>query len=190
MGGINSGRRATTPDTDECLRLSLTDLRRDGALKREVWARRERNWTRSWDDAVVGAVTIVTDLNCRQSGLSITIKGNAFGKRIDQDLKVVAQSQPLGGERFYAVCPLSGRRCTALILPPGTNVFASVSGWGIAYASTREHEISRAFRTMRKIERQTLSKYARRSTREHHLMRWMKAADTCDAYVERILQIV
>lgn len=187
MGGINSGRRASTPDTDVCLRLSLTDLRRDGALARHVWARRERHWTRSRDKAVAGAVVVVTDLACRQPGLQLTIKGQAFGRRVDQVLEVVAQPQPLGGERFYAICPLSGRRCTVLILPPGETLFASVRGWGVPYASTRERVISRAVRTMRKFERRELSKYTRRPTRERLWQRWIKAAELVDAWEEKLM---
>lgn len=187
MGGINSGKRANTPDTDQCLRLSLSDLRREGFLKRHVWARCERQWTRSRDHAVVGAIAIIADIDCRQPGLSISIKGHAFGRPIDQVLEIVAQPQPLGGERFYAICPLTGQRCTVLILPPGGSLFASVRGWGVPYSSTREREVSRAVRTMRKIEGQKLSKYARMPTRERQWSRWMKAADTYDAWEERLM---
>lgn len=188
MGGTNSGRRANTPDTDQCLRLSLTDLRREGFLKRYVWARCERHWTRSRDNHAVGAVAIITDIDCRRPGLSISIKGHAFGRPIDQVLKVVAQPQPLGGERLYAICPLTGQRCTVLIVPPGESIFASVRGWGVPYSSTREREVSRAVRTMRKIEGQKLSKYARMPTRERQSSRWMKAADTYDAWEEKLMK--
>lgn len=188
MGGINSGRRVNTPDTDQCLRLSLTDLRRDGALKRHVWARRERQWTRSRDNHVVGAVAITTDIECRQPDLSISINGRAWGRPVSQVIEVVAQPQPLGGERFYAICPLTGQRCTVLILPPGESFFASVRGWGVPYSSTREREVSRAVRTMREIEGQKLSKYARMPTRERQWQRWTKAAELVDAWEEKLMQ--
>lgn len=188
MGGINSGRRADTPDTDQCLRLSLPDLRREGLLKRHVWARRERQWIRFRDDAVVGAVAITADLDCRQQDLSITIKGRAWGRPVEQVLEVVAQPQPLGGERFYAICPLTSRRCNVLILPPGETLFASVRGWGVPYSSSREREVSRAVRTMRKIDGQKLSKYARKPTRERQWERWMKAADVYDAWEQRLME--
>lgn len=187
MGGINSGKRANTPSTDQCLRLSLTDLRRNGDLKRHVWARCEQQWTRSRDNHVAGAVAIITDLDCRQPGLSISIKGHVFGRQIEQVLDIVAQPQPLGGERFYAICPHTGQRCTVLILPPGESLFASVRGWGVPYSSTREREVSRAVRTMRKIEGKTLSKYARKPTRERQWSRWMKAADIYDAWEDRLM---
>ncbi|MCR9178885.1 MAG: hypothetical protein NXH71_01445 [Erythrobacteraceae bacterium] len=182
MGGIGSGRRATKLDTDGCLRLSLADLRREGALKRNLWARREKGWVDLRSKREVGAVSIVADVDCGR----ISIKGSAFGQPIDQTLEVVAQPLPFGGERFYVLCPLSGQRCTVLILPPGKALFASVPGWGVAYASTRECEVGRAHRAMRKVEETRLSKYARKPTRERYQQRWMRAFDTVSAWEERL----
>ena len=186
MGGIGSGRRATTLSTDDCLRLSLADLRRDGALRRHLWARRQKGWVDLRSRREVGAVSIVADVDCGR----INIKGSAFGQPIDQKLEVVAQPLPFGGERFYAVCPLSGQRCTVLILPPGKTFFASVRGWGVPYASTRECEVGRAYRAMRKVEETRLSKYARRPTRERYQQRWLKAFNTASDFEERLAHLL
>lgn len=183
MGGIGSGRRATTLDTDGCLRLSLADLRRSGALKRHLWARREREWVDLRSKREVGAVSIVADVDCGR----ITIKGSVLGQPIDQTLEVVALPLPFGGERYFAMCPITGQRCTVLIVPPGKTFFASVAGWGVAYASTRECEIGRAHRTMRKVEETRLSKFARKPTRERREQRWMRAFETVSAWEERLL---
>lgn len=183
MGGIGSGRRATTLSDEDCLRITLADLRREGALKRHLWARREKGWVDLRTKREVGAVSIVADVDCGR----ISIKGRAFGQPIDQTLKVVAQPMPYGGERFYALCPRSGKRCTVLILPPGKALFASVGGWGVAYASTRECEVGRAHRAMRKVEETRLSKYARTPTRERYERRWLKAFNTIGQWEERLL---
>ncbi len=183
MGGIGSGRRATTLSDEDCLRLSLADLRRSGALKRDLWARREKGWVDLRSRRTVGAVSIVADVDCGR----ITIKGSAFGQPINQTLEVVAQPMPFGGERFYALCPLSGKRCAVLILPPGKTFFASVGGWGVAYASTRECKVGRAHRAMRKIEETRLSKYARKPTRERRERRWLKAFETVSEWEKRLL---
>ena len=100
---------------------------------------------------------------------------------------MVAQPLPYGGERYFALCPLSGQRCTVLILPPGKAFFASVRGWGVSYASTRECEIGRAYRAMRKVEETRLSKYARRPTRERYQRRWLGAFNAVSAWEERLL---
>lgn len=188
MGGINSGKRANTPSTKDCLRLSLTDLRKDGALKRHVWARRERNWVDNFTGRAVGAVTIIADIDCRQPSLTISIRGWAFNQRIEQVLDVVAQPQPLGGERFYALCPFTGERCTVLYLPRGGSLFASARGWGVPYASTREREIARAYRRIHKAEERlfAMSKYTRKPTIEALENRMMEVADVVERW-ERLL---
>jgi hypothetical protein len=101
------------PDGSNPVRLTShpADLRRDGALKRNLWARREKGWVDLRSKREVGAVSIIADVDCGR----ISIKGRAFGQPIDQKLEVVAQPLPYGGERFYAACPLSGKRCTVLI---------------------------------------------------------------------------
>jgi hypothetical protein len=193
MGGINSGRRATTPDTSDCLRLSLTTLRRQRAIKRHCMSRRHLTWTTSngWSRTVTGEVTAVVDIECLRTDMTLTIKGHARGQPIDQVIRLVAQPQPLGGERFYALCPITGQRCTVLILPPRETVFASVRGWGVPYASTREDKVSRAIRTMGKVEerRRTMSKYTRKPTRERLAERWMTAADVYDVWEERLMEV-
>ena len=186
MGGIGSGRRTTTLDTDDCLRLSLTDLRRSGAIKRDLWARRERGWVELRTKRTVGSVSIVADVGCGQ----ITIKGSAFGQLIDQTLKVVAQPQPLGGERFFVICPLSGKRCTVLILPPGKTFFASIGGWRVPYASTRQCKVGRAYRAMRKVEETRLPKYARKATRDRYQRRWLKAFEIVSDWEERLSHLM
>jgi hypothetical protein len=170
--------------------LSLTDLRKDGALKRQVWARRKQNWVDNLTGHAVGAVTIIADIDCRQPTLSITIKGWAFNQRIDQVLNVVAQPQPLGGERFYALCPFTGERCTILYLPLGGSLFASARGWGVPYASTREREVARAYRAMHNIENRLLtqSKYTRKPTRERQYGRLTKAAEVVDRWEEQVME--
>ena len=74
-----------------------------------------------------------------------------------------------------------------LLIPPGKTFFASARGWGVAYSSTRECEVGRAHRAMRKVEETRLSKYARRPTRERQWQRWMKAAETSDAWEDRLM---
>jgi hypothetical protein len=185
MGGIGSGRRATTADTDDCLRLTLADLRRSGALKRDLWARRERGWVELRTKREVGAVSIVADVDCRR----ITIKGRAFGQLIDQTLEVVAQPLPFGGERYFVLCPFTRRRCTVLYLPAGTNQFASARGWGVPYASTREREVARAYRRLDKAEERWLSlpKYTRKPTKERILRQLIVEADIVGRREDRMM---
>jgi hypothetical protein len=165
MGGFGSGRRTDRPSTDACIRISLGDLKRWGMLQRHCMNRRERVWTR--DGEVVARLTIVADTDCMEPRPCLKITGVAFGRRVDCRVWLESVGMPLGGERWYALCPKRGARCEVLILPPGGSHFASVRGWRIPYASQRECAVHRAYRAIEKASqrRNALSKYARKPTR-------------------------
>ena len=75
---------------------------------------------------------------------------------------------PLGGERWYALCPKRGARCAVLILPPGATQFASAKGWHIPYSSQRDCEVQCAHRAIDKAQGRLkrMSNYARRPSRD------------------------
>lgn len=64
----------------------------------------------------------------------LKITGDAHVKRIDCVVWLESCPMHFGGERWYALCPNTGKRCTMLALPPGETHFASVSGWGLSKA--------------------------------------------------------
>ncbi len=135
-------------------------------LQRHCMSRRERVWTA--DGEVVARLTIVADTDCMEARPCLKITGTAFGRGIDCLVWLEAVDLPLGGERWYALCPKTGRRCAVLILPPGGRQFASVKGWRIPYGSQRECEVHRAYRAIDKAQSRLkrLSKYARKPTRD------------------------
>lgn len=165
MGGFGSGRRSYRATTDECIRIRLPDLKRLGMIKRHCLHRRERVWYLG--GKVVAQLTLVSDVDCREPYPCLKITGQARGERIN--CLVLLDNQPMhfGGERWYALCPSTGKRCTTLVLPPGKTHFASVSGWGVAYGSQRECEVHRAYRAIHGAEARlrVLSKYTRKPTR-------------------------
>jgi hypothetical protein len=166
MGGYGSGRRTDRPSTDACIRINLADLKRWGMLQRHCMNRRERVWT--VDGEVVAQLAIVADTDCLEPHPCLKITGVAFGRRIDCLVLLESVPLPLGGERWYALCPKRGARCAMLILPPGATQFASVKGWRVPYSSQRECEVQRAHRAIDKAQDQLkrLSKYARKPTRD------------------------
>lgn len=166
MGGYGSGRRSDRPTTDECLSLGLAHLKSRGMLQRGCMNRQEFVWTCDGDVSARLAVTI--DIDCLERHPQMHITGQHYGRRIDCKLHLVSMSMRFGGERWYAICPLTGRECTTIVLPPGARFFASVKGWGVAYSSQRENAVYRADRAADKAERQLrqISKYARKPTRQ------------------------
>ena len=49
----------------------------------------------------------------------MTITGHAFGKAVNCVVQLDEYALPYGGDRYYALRPRTGRRSTALVLPPG-----------------------------------------------------------------------
>mgnify|MGYP000483404157 FL=1 len=148
MGGYGSGRRSNRWTTDDCLHINLSTLKQLGMLKRHCMDRRERVW--SQHGQTTARLTLVTDVHCLEASPCLRITGRAFGKVINCVVWLEEQPLPYGGERWYALCPRTGRRSTALVLPPGETQFASVKGWNVAYGSQRECPIHRGHRTIDK----------------------------------------
>lgn len=161
MGGYGSGRRSDRPSTDDCLRLSLSQIKARGMLNRGCMCRREFTW--SIDGELTAELFVTVDIHCLEPSPQVTISGWRGGNQIDCKVALVHSPMRFGGERWYAVCPITGCRCSTLVLPPGRNSFASVRGWGVAYSSQREAPIYRAYRAVEKAERNLLglSKYTR-----------------------------
>jgi hypothetical protein len=190
MGGYGSGRRSDRPSTDECLRLSLSQFKVRGMLRRGCMARREFVWSADGEDMARATVTV--DIDCLEPYPQITIAGYRQGRAIDCQLQMVAVPMRFGGERWYAVCPITGRRCTTLVLPPGRFRFASVQGWGVAYGSQREAPIYRAYRAIDKAQSRLhgLSKYTRKPTRERLVDRLIERQLFVEAQIDKWAQLV
>lgn len=166
MGGYGSGRRTHRAATDECIQIRLSDLKRIGMIKRHCMNRQTLTWR--CDGHISAQLTIVSDVHCRETSPCLKIAGTAYGRQIDCLVWLDHQPMPFGGERWYALCPKTGRRCTTLVLPPGRVHFASVSGWNVAYGSQRECKVHRAYRAIDKASSRlkALSKHARLPTRQ------------------------
>jgi len=188
MGGYGSGRRSNRPTTDECVHINLSNLKGLGMLKRHCLSRRELNWNS--DGQTIAKLTLETDVHCLLSSPRLTITGYAFGKVINCIIQLEEYAPPYGGERWYALCPRTGNRCNALVLPPGQVQFASVKGWNVPYTSTRENEVDRALRAIRKAETRlrALPKYTRKQTRERLVDRLIQRRVFVDEQFDNLAQ--
>lgn len=190
MGGYGSGRRSNRWTTDDCLRINLSTLKQLGMLQRHCMDRRERVWS-NYGQAIA-KLTLVTDVHCLEPSPRLTITGYAFGKAINCVIQLEEYALPYGGERYYALCPRTGRRSTALVLPPGRVQFASVNGWNVAYGSQRECPIHRGHRAIYKAQerRKALSKYTRKPTRERLLGKLIEREVFVEEEIDKIAQMV
>lgn len=190
MGGIGSGRRSSRLTTDECIQIRLPDLKRLGMIKRHCMNRQTLTWR--CDGRISAQLTLVSDVHCREASPCLKFTGAAFGRHIDCLVWLDSVQLPFGGERWYALCPKTGRRCTTLVLPPGRMHFASVGGWDVAYGSQRECEVHRAHRAIEKASSRlkALSKYARRPTREAVRARVHSRHAIIDREIDRLTSMI
>ena len=107
MGGYGSGRRSNRPTTDDCLRIDLSNLKQLGMLQRHCMVRHEQVWSQYGES--IADLTLVTDVHCLVPSPCLRITGRAFGKVIDCVVYLEEQSLPYGGERWFALCPRTGR---------------------------------------------------------------------------------
>jgi hypothetical protein len=107
-----------------------------------------------------------------------------------QEIHLVAMPMPFGGCRWFALCPVTGRRCTTLVLPSGGRRFASVRAYRLPYASQREDIFGRAHRRIAKATARLdrMSKYARRPTRQKQWDRITEAEAVLDQGLELALR--
>ena len=166
MGGYGSGRRTNRPTTDDCITLTLSHLKLLGLPKRDCLSRRVVTW--SSQGHKTAELTVVADAYYLDPQPSLKFTGYARGQRVDCTVALTCVPMRFGGERWYALCPMTGRKCTTLIIPPGRSRFASVKGWNVAYGSQRECDIHRAHRAIYNGQTRfkALSKYTRKPTRQ------------------------
>ena len=190
MGGYGSGRRSNRWTTDDCLRINLSNLKQLGMLQRHCMARHQQVWSQYGE--TIANLTLLTDIHCLEPSPCLRITGRAFGKVINCVVYLEEQSLPYGGERWFALCPRTGRRCTALVLPPGQVQFATVGGWNVAYGSQRECPIHRGHRAIDKAQTRLrgLSKYTRTPTRERLVDRLIERQVFVEEEIDKLAQMV
>src|SRR4051794_21762595 len=67
-------------------------------------------------------------------------------ERIEYQVRLATTRPRYGGERWWFVCPSSGRRAFKLYLPNGGRYFLCRAAYGLAYQVTREDALSRHLR--------------------------------------------
>src|SRR5690349_14626979 len=67
-------------------------------------------------------------------------------ERVAYRVRLATTRPRYGGERWWFVCPSSGRRAFKLYLPNGGRWFLSRAAYGLAYEVTREDALSRHLR--------------------------------------------
>lgn len=133
MGGYGSGwhrgRRATIEDG---VTLDLAELGRRGFLENG----RNGLWQWLQHGELVFEVGLIVDLRSEDvAAIHILIKRRGEWER--QTVRLVTTTPTFGGARLWFRCPLTGRRCRCIHLPPGRREFASRKAYGLGYRSSQ-----------------------------------------------------
>lgn len=160
MGGYGSGQQGGCLTVEDCLSLDLNKLLRDRCLVPGRWKAGSLHWTVVGTGREVASVGYAADLADPAAAWMRLRFGRGEGKaRREHECTVrLTTTRPcFGGRRWWFVCPVSGRRCGKLHIPPGAGVFAARQVWGLAYTSQRVSPLER--------ERQTAADRASRLRR-------------------------
>lgn len=129
-------RECTFPDTvEQCRTITMTDLKRLGFLTGFTYG--PLRWTTRGEPS--GSVTLQVQVLAepRFIRLMYSTKDLHTGAKQDFDYKIPIEVKPtnLGkGERYYFLCPRTGKRCMTLYEPPGATIFAHRDYWqGLYY---------------------------------------------------------
>ncbi|ACA17776.1 hypothetical protein M446_3386 [Methylobacterium sp. 4-46] len=152
MGGVTSGNWGGRPTVESCLALDLPKPLRDRIIQPGHTRVGTLTWTSRYPGQPRASVTSSATLGQDRGHVRLlyrTTRRRTLSEH-DETVAVLATPQPLGGQRWWFLCPLTGRRTSRLDLPLGATGFAARQAYRLAYRSQREsprnRAISRAFK--------------------------------------------
>lgn len=142
MGGYNSGRHSGRPTIESGLMLDINLLLRKRHIRPGQHVSGSLTWsnTRTGEEtASIGYEANLVSPEAAWARLHYTVNGTPKDYRV----WIEASACNYGGERWWWICPLSGRRVVKLCLPPGATLFAARGAYRLAYSSQREGPMDR-----------------------------------------------
>lgn len=157
MGGFGSGRPRSRITVEDALALDLPTLISDDLL-RSGKASGALVWRLAGSGEETGSIGYSATLNPDGPHGHIRLRytvTDARGDRhrIDERIELEARPQPFGGFQWLMICPISGRACRKLYLPPGTRRFAARQAYRLAYRSQGQARYDRAITQAQRLRR-------------------------------------
>ncbi|RYB01414.1 hypothetical protein D3272_26165 [Lichenibacterium ramalinae] len=154
MGGLGSGREARFRTVEGAFRLDLAGLFKGMPESGKGTATIGREGGRLCRS--IERMEVDLDI-CGGSG-SIRLRYEVLSRGdlvvMGDRLMLVSLPQPFGGRRWWATCPISGRRVKSLYLPAGALRFASREAYGLRYESQRMNPKDRALEMAQRVRRE------------------------------------
>ena len=159
MGGFGSGRSGGRPTVESSLTLDLRLLFKTGWLRPGAKTSGLLSWTTvntGRETASIGFQSALgEDVGYVQLHWTSTDRWTGETRQCENRITLTTKSQPLGGRRWFFICPRTGESTTKLYLPSGAYTFASRKAHLLGYRSQREtprdRSLSRAFALRAKI---------------------------------------
>src|SRR5829696_327817 len=157
MGGMGSGRWGGRPTVGSGLSLDINKLLRDGSIIRNATTTGTLTWSQSGEQVASMGYQAVLGPERGHMRLSWTRTDRSTGqkKELQQWIELEAKPQPLGGRRWWFICPRRSHFVSKLHMAPGTAEFASQRAYRLAYRSQRQsprdRAISRAWKARERL---------------------------------------
>jgi hypothetical protein len=159
MGGTGSGNYGGKPTVEAALKLDLHHLIRTGSFQHGATVTGSLAWTNTDTGKQTASIGYKAHMGSERGWvrLTYTTTNHWTGQTTQHDytVELATTSQPLGGRRWWWICPCCGDLVSKLYKPSGGALFASRKAHRLAYRSQRQspHDraISQAFKRRRRL---------------------------------------
>ena len=159
MGGYGSGRSGGRPTVEDSLSLNLPRLFKTGWLKQGAWTAGTLRWSIVGTGEEFASIGFEARLGEKDGYVRLhwtsTNRWSGEKRQCENRIELTTRTQPLGGRRWWFVCPRTGQLAERLHLPSGAYTCAFRKAYRLAYRSQREtppdRALSGAFALRRKL---------------------------------------
>jgi hypothetical protein len=159
MGGTGSGNHGGRPTIENALKLDLQHLIRQGSFRPGATVTGSLTWTDTYSGQQTASIGYEAHLGDGHGWVRLYYTTTSYwsGEKTQHDYRVELTStlQPLGGRRWWWVCPWREGLVAKLYKPSGSAIFASRKAHRLAYRSQRQspHDraLGRAFKLRRRL---------------------------------------
>src|SRR5829696_1895929 len=125
MGGMGSGRWGGRPTVGSGLSLDLNRLLRTGSITRDATTTGTLTWSQYGEQVASMGYKAVLGPERGHIRLSWTSTDRSTGakREVEQWIELETKPQPLGGRRWWFICPRRGHLAWKLHMPAGTSEF-------------------------------------------------------------------
>jgi hypothetical protein len=148
MGGTGSGNYGGRPTVEDALKLDLHHLIRTGSFRQGARVTGSLTWTNTYTGEQRASIGYEAHMGDESGSVCLryTTTNHRSGQQTQHDYQVqlTTTPQPLGGRRWWWVCPRRGDLVSKLYKPAGGALFASRKAHRLAYRCQRQSPYDRA----------------------------------------------